>query len=85
MYCTTLKKRRKIWIWFAIARAPRRVIAFEIGRRGKKTLKCFLVKLSIYKIKLFCTDHYKIYRALMPVEKLLQSKKETCIVEKPEL
>lgn len=75
------KKRRKIWIWFAIARATRRVIAFEIGSRGKKTLKRLLVKLSIYKIRLFCTDHWKIYRALIPAEKLLQSQKETCIVE----
>lgn len=75
---TTPKKRRKICIWLAIACTTRRVLALEIGSRENKRL---LAKLSIYKTRLFCTDHWKIYRALIPAEQLLQSKKETCKVE----
>jgi insertion element IS1 protein InsB len=77
----TPKKRRKIWVWFAVARVIRKVIAFEVGSRGKKTLKRLLAKLSVFNIRLFCTDRWKIYRALIPADRLIQSKRETCLVE----
>ena len=80
-YGTTLKKQRKVWIWTAIDRRTRKLIAFESGSRGKKTLKRLLVKLSKFNIKKFCTDYWKVYKSLIPNEKLIQSKKETYTVE----
>jgi len=48
---------------------------------GKKMLKRLLRKLSIFRIKKFCTYHWKIYRCLISKDKLTQSKKQTTIVE----
>ncbi len=42
----TKKKRRKLWIWTAINRGTRKLITFESGSRGKKTLKRLLTKLA---------------------------------------
>ena len=76
-----LKKRRKIWVWFAVSRATRRVLALEVGSRGKKTLRRLLAKLNRFNVKQFCTDHWKIYRVLIDKDKLVQSKRYTTVVE----
>ena len=75
------KKQRKIWVWLADVRSTRKVIAYEVGSRGKKTLKLLLAKLSRFNIKHYCTDHWKIYKALLPADKLKQSKSGTYTVE----
>ncbi|WP_106874660.1 IS1 family transposase [Candidatus Phycorickettsia trachydisci] len=60
------KKQRKIWIWFAFYRATKKFLVIQAGSHGKKALRSLLSKLDRYKIRVFCTDHWKIYRSLIP-------------------
>ena len=75
------KKQCKIWLMLAVDRKRRRVIAYEVGSRSKATIRKMLAKLSAYRIKKICTDKWKIYRALIPQDQLVQSKKETYTIE----
>ena len=54
----------------------------QLGSRGKKPLKRLLASLARFKIKRFATDRWNSYKALIPKEKLTQSKKETFSVER---
>ena len=75
------KKKRKIWLWIAIDRDTREVLAWEVGSRGAKSLKRLLRKLSHVSCNYYATDKWKIYKKLLPKEKHLASKKETQAIE----
>ena len=80
----TPKKTAKLWVLFAVHRASRRIVAFEIGSRGAKALKRLLAKLSLYNVRLFTADEWSVYRKLIPANRLIQSKKGTYTVNKHE-
>jgi hypothetical protein len=52
---TTLFK----WIWIAVSRLTRRILAIEVGARGKKTLKRLWARLSHLKPFAVATDKWK--------------------------
>ncbi|MFC1659501.1 IS1 family transposase [Pseudomonadota bacterium] len=62
-------------------RASRKIIAFEIGSRGAKPFKKLLAQLNKYDVRLFTADSWRVYRKLIPENKLVQSKKQTYTVE----
>jgi len=36
MYC---QKKRKVWLWLAICRASKQILAYQLGGRGVRTAK----------------------------------------------
>ena len=77
----TLVKKQKIWIWIALDRDTREILGWEVGSRGGKSLKKLLGKISHITCDYYATDHWKVYRKLIPEEKLVQSKSETTNIE----
>ena len=75
------KKKQKLWIWIALDRETKEVLAWQTGSRGKKTLKKLLVQISHISCDYYATDKWKVYRELIPKNKLIQSKAETHIIE----
>ena len=75
------KKQRKLWIWIAVSRATRRILAIEIGSRGRKTLKRLWSKISHLRPFAVATDAWKVYRTVIPKELLIQTKILTSTVE----
>lgn len=58
------------------------LIAWECGHRDKATLKKLLSKLSQWQVKLYFTDDWHPYKAVIPPNLLIQSKKETHRIER---
>ena len=75
------KKKQKLWIWIALDRETKEVLAWQTGSRGKKTLKKLLIQISHISCDYYATDKWKVYRQLIPDNKLIQSKAETHIIE----
>ena len=76
------KKKRKLWIWKVLCRDTGQLIAWECGHRDKATLKRLLQKLSGWSVKLYFTDDWHPYKAVIPPHLLVQSKKETHRIER---
>ena len=65
----------------AVCRETRQILDWEVGCRGIKTLKKLWKRLQLFKVEVYCADHWKAYNAVLPSEKLVQSKAETYTAE----
>ncbi|MYA98635.1 IS1 family transposase [Candidatus Poribacteria bacterium] len=77
-----LKKKQKLWIWKALCRDTGELIAWECGDRDKATLKKLIERLENWHVKVYYTDNWQVYRAVIPKDKLVETKKETHRVER---
>ena len=77
-----LKKKQKLWIWKALCRDTGELIAWECGDRDKATLKKLIERLENWHVKVYYTDNWQVYRAVIPKDKLVEAKKETHRVER---
>ena len=72
-----LKKKQKLWIWKVLCRDTGELIGWECGHRDKATLKKLIQRLEKWNVKVYYTDDWHPYRAVIPKDKLVQTKKET--------
>jgi IS1 family transposase/transposase-like protein len=64
-----LKKRRKRWLWIALCRRTRQVVAFTIGDRSEKTCRRLWNKLpTAYKQCHAYSDFWDAYQKVWPAE-----------------
>ena len=52
-----------------------------MGCRGIKTLKRLWARLQHFPTQVYCSDHWKVYSAVLPQGLLVQSKAETYTAE----
>jgi insertion element IS1 protein InsB len=76
------KKRRKLWIWKALAHHTGQLLDWECGRRDKTTLKKLVDRLAPWDVKLYCTDRWATYASVIPQDNLVQSKATTHDIER---
>lgn len=74
----TAKKR---WLWLAVCRTTKRILAFEGGSRERSTLKKLTDKLKHIDCQKYYSDEHTSFNGLLPKEKYKASKKETYTVE----
>ena len=61
------KKDQKRWIWVALCRRTRQIVAFYIGKRDQAAAQQLWQRIpSGYRLCLMCTDHYGAYPAVLP-------------------
>ena len=62
------KKRHKVWIWLAMERTGRKIIAWATGNRGVKTARKLWKALpeAYQKKAQFFTDSWKAYKKILP-------------------
>jgi insertion element IS1 protein InsB len=78
LWSFVLKKRNKLWIWIALCRKTRQVIARAVGDRSKDT--CLILWNNIpdvYRSGHCFSDFWDAYQAIIPDEQLTQVGKET--------
>ena len=78
LWSFVLKKRNKLWIWIALCRKTRQVIARAVGDRSKDT--CLILWNNIpdvYRSGHCFADFWDAYQAIIPDEQLTQVGKET--------
>jgi insertion element IS1 protein InsB len=76
------KKRHKRWIWKALDRDTGHLLDWECGRRDAATLKKLVDRLVSWNVTFYCTDHWQVYAAVIPSEKLVMSKAYTDAIER---
>jgi len=75
------KKKRKRWLWLAVCRESKRILAHQIGKRDRPTVRKLLQKISPIECLRYYTDAHLSYKGLFPKGKHKESKKYTYTVE----
>jgi insertion element IS1 protein InsB len=78
LWSFVLKKVNKVWIWIALCRKTRQVVARAFGDRSKGT--CLILWKNIpeaYRRGHCFSDFWDAYQAIIPKEQLTQLGKET--------
>ncbi len=69
LWSFVLKKARKRWIWIALCRRTRQVVAYAIGDRSKRTCRKLWEAIpEAYRTAHCYSDFWKAYRAVIPAE-----------------
>jgi insertion element IS1 protein InsB len=76
------KKSRKLWIWKALDRDTGQLLDWECGHRDQRTFKKLYKRLRQWKVQIYCTDEYQVYRAIIPERRLVMSKRGTTGIER---
>lgn len=78
-------KKQQRWLWYAIEKQSKKVLAFVFGRRTDNTFKGLLDKLSAFNISHYDTDDWQSYSKYLPHEQHTVSKSQTQNIERKNL
>jgi insertion element IS1 protein InsB len=70
--CSFVKRKaNKQWLWLAMDRVTRQIIAFHVGDRSRDSAQQLWANLpAIYREQAtFYTDQYEVYRGVIPAER----------------
>ncbi len=72
------KKARKRWLWTAMCRRTRQIVAFVIGDRSETTCRRLWVKVpTTYRKSVIYSDFWKAYQKVIPSEQHLPVGKDS--------
>ena len=74
-------QKNKCWIWKAYCRNTRQLIDWECGGRDTDTFARLLDRIVAWNAVLYFADGWPSYEELIPPAFLVQSKKETYLIE----
>jgi insertion element IS1 protein InsB len=69
LWSFVLKKAHKRWVWLALCRATRQVVAYAIGNRGEATCRRLWERIpKAYRGGRCYSDFWEAYREVIPTE-----------------
>ena len=69
MWSFVLKRANKRWVWLALCRATRQVVAYVIGDRSEATCRRLWERVpAAYRRAHCCSDFWEAYRLVIPSE-----------------
>jgi insertion element IS1 protein InsB len=78
LWSFVLKKTNQAWIWIALCRKTRQVVAYAIGDRSQKTCRLLWEAIpEVYRAEHCFTDCWSAYQAVIPEEQHTAVGKET--------
>ncbi len=78
MWSFVYKKRNKRWIWLALSKATRQIVAFVIGDRSEKTCQKLWHNIpESYKQAICYSDFWEAYLNVIPSEQHQAVSKQT--------
>jgi len=78
LWSFVLKKTNQAWIWIALCRKTRQVVAYAIGDRSQKTCRLLWEAIpQTYRAGQCFTDFWSAYQAVIPEEQHTAVGKET--------
>lgn len=78
LWSFVLKKVNKVWIWIALSRKTRQVVAYAVGDRSEDTCqKLWNAVPEVYRTGHCFTDFWQAYQAVIPEEQHSAIGKET--------
>jgi len=80
------KRSLKRWVWLALCRRTRQIVAYAIGSRGQETCQVLWERIPLsYKASILYTDFWDAYTNVLPAERHRATGKgagQTCHVER---
>jgi insertion element IS1 protein InsB len=78
LWSFVLKKTNQAWIWIALCRKTRQVVAYAVGDRSEKTCRCLWEAIPLaYRVGHCFTDFWIAYQAVIPENQHTAAGKET--------
>ena len=78
LWSCVMKKTNQAWIWIALCRKTRQVVAYAVGDRSEKTCSCLWESIPpAYRTEYCSTDFWSAYQAVIPEEHHTAVGKET--------
>src|SRR5205085_4932441 len=78
LWSFVLKKTRKRWVWLALCRQTRQVVAYVVGDRSEKTCRRLWEAVpEAFRLAHCYTDFWKAYANVLPVEQHTAAGKES--------
>jgi insertion element IS1 protein InsB len=78
LWSFVLKKTNQAWIWIALCRKTRQVVAYAVGDRSEKTCRRLWEAIPhAYRTGLCYTDFWSAYQAVIPEGQHMAVGKET--------
>ena len=75
-----VRKKSKVWIWFALDRRRYRILNFAVGGRGVETGKQLWEKIKSIECEGYATDYWLAYGRFIKGKHMI-SKSETCRIK----
>ena len=75
------RKKKKVWMLYAICAESGEILAASWGRRNKKNVKMLLLKMKALEINFYCTDSWRAFMEVLPAQKHIIGK---CFTKKIE-
>ncbi len=77
MWSFVKKRKNKRWLWLALCRRTRQIVAYALGSRGLKTCRLLWQRIpDSYKNGLCYSDFWKAYQGVVPPEQHRASEKQ---------
>lgn len=74
MWTFVLRRKNKVWLWLALCRRTRQIVAFALGCHGDKTGRVLWNRVpQAYKRAHCFTDIWPVYAQVVPPDQLSQS------------
>lgn len=78
LWSFVLKKTNKRWVWIALCRATRQVVAYVVGDRSAATCKKLWAQIpAAYRRAHYYSDFWEAYRLVIPAEQHTAAGKES--------
>lgn len=78
LWSFVLRRANKRWIWIALCRATRQVVAYVVGDRSAATCRKLWERIpAAYRSAHCYTDFWEAYRSVVPAEQHTAAGKET--------
>lgn len=81
LYSFVQSKKKKVWILYAYCAQTSEILALTMGKRSKKTVKDLLNRMKNIQVNFWCTDNWKAFKEVFPVENHLIGKRFTKAIE----
>src|SRR5690606_4113211 len=67
MWSFVLQRKNKVWIWLALCRRTRQIVAYALGCRGETTARILWQRIpTAYKACLCYSDFWEAYAQILP-------------------
>lgn len=78
LWSFVFRKAVKVWVWIALSRKTREIVAYACGDRSENTCRVLWERLpSAYKKAIVFSDYWEAYQAVIPGEQHYPVGKET--------
>lgn len=75
------KKEKKVWMIYALYTETGEILADSWGKRNRAGVRRLMMRLKKVEVETYCTDHWEVFREVLPAQSHLVGKEHTKKIE----